>query len=145
MKQKSLWIIVLCLLGFSIYGVIGYKIYNWYLWREPEYESTTKTVLLSGKVDRLNQHQEDTFWQVARNIAEKELELDSGVENDSLRVEKTQTRHVYRLFYTCKGKEDGEAVSYDTEFYFIPDKSLKSENAKYRGFTAEKEYLADDY
>lgn len=144
MKNKPFVITVLCLMIISIYGLVGYKVYEWYIWRAPEYSSTTKKVLLSSKVNQLNEQQEDVFWQCARNIAEKELKFDSEIDDDSLRVEKAPMKHVYHLWYTCKGEKDGETVSYDTEFYLIPRSSLKVDRISYRSFTSEQNDTDDD-
>lgn len=139
MKNRKPFLIVLAVVAIlAMYAGIGRYIYLKSVWKAPEYESTKVETLLSSKVDRLTEQQEDAFWRDARWIANKELDFDDGIDSDALYVEKTKFQHMYHIRYTCEGKVDGEKTSYDTSFDYVPHKSLKDADFRYYLFTAEE-------
>lgn len=149
MKDKTN-VVVLSTMLIILFGlIVGYNIHNIYIWRETEYDSTEEKILLSSKVDHLNDQQEDAFGKIANKVASKELgselDSDSELEGDSILVGKASGEHSYHIRYVCEGKKYGDTVKYDTEFYVTPGSSLKRGNASYSLFTSEKEYEDDDY
>lgn len=85
--------------GFGIKSYVNYR-----HWSAPYFNKTENHVLLSDKVDKLNDDQEEAFYDIARN-AIKSKESNIGFDNlkdKSLYVEKTNKKRTYHIEYVCQ-------------------------------------------
>ena len=101
-RKWWLWLIVAILLLAGGFGIKSYV--NYRHWSAPYFNKTENHVLLSDKVDKLNDDQEEAFYDIARN-AIKSKESNIGFDNlkdKSLYVEKTNKKRTYHIEYVCQ-------------------------------------------
>ena len=146
MNKKKIAIISLSsIVALLILVAVGYKTYDWYIWRAPSYNSTKKEVLLSSKVDKLSDQQEEAFWGYARGAIESDLNISTdNLEDDTLYVEKTDKKHVYHVEYVCKGEILGTTFKYRTKVDITPKSSLKESKFKYNNFQSDLTSLSSN-
>lgn len=82
----------------------GSKIHDWYIWRAPYYNSTKTVELLSARTQKLNENQEEAFYDIARGAIQSEIKgiKFTNLDDYSLYVKKTGPKHVYYIDYVCK-------------------------------------------
>jgi len=149
-KKKIAIISLSSIVALLILAAVGYKTYDWYIWRAPSYNSTKKEVLLSSKVDKLSDQQEEAFYDYARGAIEGKLNINmENLDDASLYVEKTNKKHVYYVEYTCKGELLGTTFKYKTKLNIKTKPSLKDDHFSYNNFESDLTNFAssddDDY
>lgn len=90
----------------------------------PAYESTKAQVLLSNKVDKLNDDQEAAFYTLAKRACKLATKGDGSNWDDfkpvSLYVEKTKAKHAYQIAYVISPKNN-DAMHIEYDLTLIPD------------------------
>ncbi|WP_424349220.1 hypothetical protein ACPBEH_11120 [Latilactobacillus sp. 5-91] len=105
----------------------------------PYYNTTEGHVLLSSDVDKLNDDQENNFYEFARAIVQKEnpkIKM-SNLKNSTLYVEKLKKKKSYKLIYECIDKKTKK--SFKSSMTLIPDDKEISGDATFE----YKDYSSD--
>ncbi|GET14573.1 hypothetical protein SN4111_08350 [Ligilactobacillus agilis] len=139
MNKKKIAIISLSsIVALLILVAVGYKTYDWYIWRAPSYNSTKKEVLLSPNVDKLSDQQEEAFYAYVHGALEDELNVSmESLDDYSLYVEKTNKKHVYYVEYTCRAVLYGIIFKYNTKLNIETKPSLKNDYFGYSNFESD--------
>ena len=99
------WWIYVILVAILVLGGFGIKSYvNYRHWSAPYYSQTGSHVLLSDKVDKLNDDQETAFYNIAKGAIQTK---DSKVSFDNLKdkglyVKKLNKKKTYHIEYVCQ-------------------------------------------
>lgn len=90
----------------------------------PAYESSKAQVLLSNKVDKLNDDQESAFYTLAQRACKLATKGDGSnwdnFEPVSLYVEKTKAKHAYQIAYMISPKNN-QAIQIEYDLTLILD------------------------
>lgn len=141
-KKKILQIILPSTVFVIICVAGGIKLHDWYIWHAPAYDSTEKQVLLSSKIDKLTDEQENAFWGYAHAVAHSEFKVDDknvaneDIEDESLLVKKSNEKHKYDISYVCKVKTSDTTIKCSSKFTLETHSSLKDDEFKYSNFTS---------
>lgn len=141
-KKKILQIILPSTVFVIICVAGGIKLHDWYIWHAPAYDSTEKQVLLSSKIDKLTDEQENAFWEYAHAVAHSEFKVDDknvaneDIEDESLLVKKSNEKHKYDISYVCKVKTSDTTIKCSSKFTLETHSSLKDDEFKYSNFTS---------
>ena len=99
------WWIYVILVAILVLGGFGIKSYvNYRHWSAPYYNQTGSHVLLSDKVDKLNDDQKEAFYGIAKSAIQSK---DSKISFDNLKdkglyVEKMNKKKTYHIEYVCQ-------------------------------------------
>ena len=151
MKKKRIWIVVGAVVILLI-GGFGFKKYSDYQaaekerksWLAPYYNSEKEIILLSDEVDKLTDHQEQEFYDIARGAIEGENpDIDfTNIEDSGLFVKKMEGKHKYYLDYICEVNNLlGNSMKFKTSVKVNLEKErLKGENKfKYWDYVSDLE------
>lgn len=141
-KKKILQIILPSTVFVIICVAGGIKLHDWYIWHAPAYDSTEKQVLLSSKIDKLTDEQENAFWEYVHAVSHSEFKVDDknvaneDIEDESLLVKKSNEKHKYDISYVCKVKTSDTTIKCSSKFTLETHSSLKDDEFKYSNFTS---------
>lgn len=116
-KRRNIPLIIsIVVIALGLIGFVSYKGYQWWIWRTPDYYSKSDKVLLSAKVHKLTQQQEQAFTDIAWGaIKTKDPDIkrdEDNYEDYSLYVEKDKAPKTYDIVYICKAN-DGTKLETD--------------------------------
>jgi len=125
--------IVILAIGYNQYTAYQKREKERISWLAPHYNEKKDTILLSDKVDKLNDKQENAFYSIARGAISSEdpsIEF-TNLDDYSLFVKKAVGKHTYYLEYVCENptikmrfdttvtvKLDKESLKGDTPFTY---------------------------
>ena len=111
MKKKRVWIIAIIVL-FVVGGVVSLNYWNSHRMDIPYYELEQRQVILSDKINKTSNDQENGLFYLARQSAKKAATMADGSESEwnnlkdsSLYVEKTKEKHVYLFYYVVQSSK----------------------------------------
>lgn len=125
-KWQKILIAVVLIVGVG--GFTGYKIHDYWVWRTPYQNKIESKELLSNKVDKLSNEQEEAFYDIARGAIQtedKSIKF-TNLDNVSLYVEKAKGKDMYYLDYIVKSSLF--KLKFDTTMTLrIKEKTLKGD------------------